>query len=79
MRILVAYIPPHDVWYVIPPSEFRAKGIVLWPDARRPSRSQFDQYRSAWHILTGNPDDDDLELGLTIHAAADDGKKSKLP
>ncbi|HVP42030.1 MAG TPA: group I intron-associated PD-(D/E)XK endonuclease [Terriglobales bacterium] len=78
--VLVAYIPPLDAWYVIPVSELPHSYIThLWPHSRRPSRSKWEPYRNAWHILSGDPDDDTRSLGLTIHAAADDGKSSKLP
>ena len=79
--VFVIYIAPLDAWYVIPASALYAGlfGIQVWPETVRVSRSQWTQYRSAWHILTGDPDDDTRSLGLTIHAAADDGKSSKLP
>ncbi len=54
-------------------------GIQVWPETVRASHSQWDQYRCAWRHLSGDPADDNRLLDLTIHAAADDGKKSKLP
>ena len=79
--VLVAYIPPHDAWYVVPASSI-GPGLMtmsVWPDALGGSLSRWEEYRSAWRHLSGDPEDDNRLLGITIHAAADDGKKSKLP
>ncbi len=49
----------------------------VYPDVEN-SRGRYEQYRNAWRLITGNPDDDHQEIGITIHAAADtSGTKKK--
>jgi hypothetical protein len=46
--VLVAYIVPEDLWYVIPVTLFRTiKGVKLYPAPRR-RRSKYEVYREAW-------------------------------
>ena len=78
--VLIGYVPPFDAWYIIPAADLpKGTNLHVWPHARRPSRSKWERYRSAWRHLSGDPQDDNRLLGLTIHAAADDGTKSELP
>jgi hypothetical protein len=49
--VLVAYIVPHDLWYVIPVTLFRRiKGVKLYPVTRR-RRSKYEVYREGWQLL----------------------------
>ncbi len=66
----VVYIPPEDAWYVIPFGKIRRVMLRLYAH-RRKSRGEYEKYRNAWHLITGDRDDDHRGLGLTIHAAAD--------
>ena len=52
---LVAFIPPHHAWYVIPISALTGvrRGIAFRPHA--PTRSRWERYRDAWHLLGGKP------------------------
>ena len=78
--VLVVYIPPHDVWYVLPAAALPPGRIIyFWPHARRRSRSKWEPFQSKWSILSGDSADDHRLLGITIHAAAGDGKSSNLP
>jgi len=70
---LVVYIAPSDSWYVIPSSEVSGP-VRLYPDIPD-SRGRYEKYRNAWRLITGNPADDTHQIGLTIHAAADEGAK----
>jgi hypothetical protein len=46
--VLVAYIVPEDLWYVVPVSVFRRiKSMKLFPVSRR-RRSKFEVYREGW-------------------------------
>jgi len=68
---LVVYIAPQDFWYVIPASKVVTRAVRLYPHVHR-SRGRYEKYRNAWRLLTGNPADDTHQIGLTIHAAADE-------
>lgn len=49
--VLVAYIVPEDLWYVLPVSLFRnIKGMKLFPASRR-RRSKYEVYREGWQVL----------------------------
>jgi hypothetical protein len=49
--VLVAYIVPDDLWYVIPVTLFRTiKGVKLYPRPRK-RRSKYEAYREAWQLL----------------------------
>lgn len=48
---LVAYIVPEDAWYVIPVEVLLGKAMIaVFPHIFR-SKSKFEQYREAWHLL----------------------------
>jgi hypothetical protein len=50
--VLVAYIVPEDLWYVIPVALFRTiKGIKLYPKPRK-RRSKYEMYREGWQMLS---------------------------
>jgi hypothetical protein len=52
--VLVAYIVPEDLWYVVPVSVFRRiKGMKLFPGSRR-RRSKFEAFREAWELFGEN-------------------------
>ena len=72
---LVIYVPPRDSWYVIPAKEVNGP-VRVYPDVPN-SRGSYEQYRNAWRLITGNPNDDYQEIGLTIHAAADENAARK--
>jgi hypothetical protein len=49
--MLVAYVVPEDLWYVVPVSVFRRiKSMKLFPVSRR-RRSKFEVYREAWELF----------------------------
>jgi len=51
--LLVAYVVPEDVWYVIPVRELgQRRSMRLYPGSRR-KRSKFEKYREAWWIVRG--------------------------
>ncbi len=64
---IVAYVPPEDAWYVVPVADIHAPGLNLHPHL---GRGKYEKYRDAWHLLTGDPEDDNRTLGFTIYAAA---------
>jgi hypothetical protein len=50
--VLVAYIVPEDLWYVVPVTVFqKIKGIKLYP-APRKRRSKYEIYREGWRLLS---------------------------
>ncbi len=49
--VLVAYIVPEDLWYVVPVGVFgRIKGMKLFPVSKR-RRSKFEVYREGWEFF----------------------------
>lgn len=49
--VLVAYIVPEDLWYVVPVKVFRnIAGMKLFPGSRR-RRSKFEVYREGWELF----------------------------
>ncbi len=66
----VAAILPEDAWYILPASATASSTSSYFYPHRAGNRGQFEQYRNAWHLLTGDPADDTRMLGLTIHASA---------
>lgn len=52
--VLVAYIVPEDLWYVLPVRLFRkAKSLRLYPKLGSPSK--YNMYREEWQLLGGKP------------------------
>ncbi len=52
--VLVAYIVPEDLWYVLPVTLFRkTKSLRLFPKPDSPSK--YNLYRQAWRLLGGKP------------------------
>ncbi len=47
---IVVYVVPLDVWYIIPVRRLFKPRIYLSPHLRH-SRSCFERYREAWHLL----------------------------
>jgi len=48
--VLVAYIVPEDLWYVLPVRLFRkAKSLRLYPKSGSPSK--YNLYREEWQLL----------------------------
>ncbi len=48
--VLVAYIVPEDLWYVLPVRLFRKiKSLKLFPKPRRSSK--YNVYREEWQLL----------------------------
>jgi hypothetical protein len=53
--VLVAYIVPEDLWYVLPVRLFRRiESLKLFPKPRR-SSSKYNVYREEWQLLGGKP------------------------
>jgi hypothetical protein len=53
--VLVAYIVPEDLWYVLPVRLFRKiKSVKLYPKPRRWS-SKYNVYREGWQLLEKKP------------------------
>jgi hypothetical protein len=53
--VIVGYIVPLEVWYVIPIEAFAGiKSIKVFPASRR-RRSKHEKYREAWGWMTGKP------------------------
>jgi len=49
--VLVAYVVPEDVWYVLPVSLFRTvKSMKLFPSSRR-RQSKYEVYREGWQLM----------------------------
>ncbi len=49
--VLVAYIVPEDLWYVVPVTVFgKIKGMKLFPRSKR-RMSKFEVYREGWQVL----------------------------
>jgi hypothetical protein len=47
---LAVFVVPCNAWYIIPVHEIRrCKSLQMIP--HRPSRSRFEKYREAWHLL----------------------------
>lgn len=76
--VLVAYVAPGDAWYVIPASAVEGRFLWLYPHVTN-SRGKYERFREGWRTLTGDPQDDSREIGLTIHAEADPGAPGSLP
>jgi PD-(D/E)XK nuclease superfamily protein len=47
---LVAYVAPHQMWYVMPIGEIEARTLCLAPH-RPHSRGRYERYREAWELL----------------------------
>ena len=55
--VLVAYIVPEDLWYVVPVTVFLTiKGVKLFPERRR-QESKYEVYREGWHLLSDDCDE----------------------
>lgn len=67
------YIAPMDIWYIMPSNAVPTHGYPAFFPHRPDHPGPFEKYRSRWSLLTGDPEDDTRDHGLTIHAAADDG------
>jgi len=49
--VLVAYVVPEDVWYVLPVRELGGlRSLKLFPGSRK-KRSKFEKYREAWWVM----------------------------
>ena len=55
---LVAYIVPHDAWYIIPVAALgQTKSVRLFPTGtRKKGPNRFEQFREAWELLIPDPD-----------------------
>ena len=76
--VVVIYIARLDLWYVIPASAINHQYLRLYPNTTN-TRAKYEIYREGWRTLTGDPQDDTREIGLTIHAEADPGAPKSLP
>ena len=53
--MLVAHIPPLDVWYVLPVGVFTPSvSLKLYPNIKVRTR-RWERYREAWGLFTGKP------------------------
>jgi hypothetical protein len=51
--VLVAYIFPKDLWYVVPVEEFQPrKNLWFYPDGSKKG-SMFEKFREAWGLMRG--------------------------
>src|SRR5882762_8193931 len=51
--VLVAYIVPKDLWYVVPVKAFQPrKNLWFYPDGSKKG-SMFEVWREAWWVMTG--------------------------
>jgi hypothetical protein len=53
--ILVAYVIPLDLWYVVPVEAFPASASLRFYPHGGVRRPRFEQYRKAWHYLRPKP------------------------
>jgi len=65
--VLVAYVAPLDVWYVVPASAVNKRWLMLYPH-RPNSKAKYEKYLEGWRTLTGDVRDDTRLVGLEIHA-----------
>jgi hypothetical protein len=50
--ILVAYIVPREIYYVIPAAAVQGlTALCLYPSETRKGAGHFEQYREAWHLM----------------------------
>lgn len=68
LDFFVIYIAPEDAWYVVPVADVHVRVLSLRPHRLR---GRYEKYHNAWHLLTGDPEDDTRSLGFTIHAQAE--------
>jgi PD-(D/E)XK endonuclease len=52
--LLVAYILPRDIWYVIPVKQLTTR-LVFYPSGCGGRGGQFECYREAWHLMGARP------------------------
>lgn len=48
---LVAYVEPHDVFYIVPCSKIKAVNLWLYPNSLE-SQGQFEKYKEDWSVFT---------------------------
>lgn len=65
--VVVVYVAPLDVWYVIPASAVQKPWLALYPQVTD-SKGKYERFRDGWRTLTGDPRDDTREIGLEIRA-----------
>lgn len=54
---IVAYLAPHDVWYVIPVECVTASiNLFFYPSGCRQDGGRFEPYREAWHLMAPGGD-----------------------
>ena len=59
--VLVAYILPLDLWYVIPAQALPSSASIrLYPEGNISRRARFEQYREAWRLFHQQPLQSDL-------------------
>lgn len=50
--ILVAYIVPREIYYVIPAVAVQGlRALYLFPSGTRKGAGRFEEYREAWHLM----------------------------
>lgn len=70
MEVVAIYIAPHDAWYVMPPSAIPPGGFPKFYPHKPGHAGRNEKWRNRWSLITGDPEDDTRDHGLTIHAAA---------
>jgi PD-(D/E)XK endonuclease len=55
---IAAYVVAYDVWYIIPVEAIRGNlAIRVYPrGASKKDGGCYEQFRDAWHLITGTPD-----------------------
>lgn len=53
--VLVAHIPPIDLWYVLPLEAFTPRTNLRFYPGRSGKVAYWEQYREAWHLLRAQP------------------------
>ena len=72
---MVVAIPKEDIWYVVPFDAIKGVKMPYFTPQVAKSKARYEEYREAWHLLTGDhPGVWKKYQRFTIHAAADEGK-----
>ena len=70
--IFAIYIAPMDIWYVMPARAIPQHGYPYFFPHQPDRPGPYEKYRNRWSLITGDPEDDTRDHGLTIHAQADE-------
>lgn len=70
--IFAVYIAPHDAWYIFPANVMGSNEFPRFYPHMPADYGPNEKWRHRWSLITGDPMDDTREVGLTIHAAAEE-------